>query len=198
MATILFGGSFNPVHLGHLAMAKAALEYLPHATLIWIPAACSPFKVNQTLASEHHRYEMCKLLAQEDTRMVVSDLEFFMEKPSYTIHTVQHFTSMQSDEYYFLCGADAFLSLFQWKNIEQLAKMVTFLVANREETPWELLDQQKRRIREIGGNAVFLKMSDYPVSSTVLRKELKAISSQHQFLHPKVLRYIQENNLYRE
>ena len=87
MAIILFGGSFNPVHLGHVAMAKAALKYLPCANFIWMPAACSPFKTNQNLAEEHHRFAMCELVADEDPRMTVSNLEFTLEKPSYTIHT---------------------------------------------------------------------------------------------------------------
>lgn len=179
-------------------MAKAALEYLPNAKLIWVPAACSPFKVNQTLASEQHRYAMCQLVAQEDPRMVVSDLEFSLEKPSYTVRTVEIFMKKHADEYYFLCGADAFLSLFQWKDIERLAKMVTFLVADRDETPLGALEQQKSKLTGIGGNAVFLKMSNCPISSTILREELKSVSLEHQFLHPKVLRYIQENNLYQE
>ncbi len=198
MATILFGGSFNPVHMGHLAMAKASLKRIPYADFIWMPAACSPFKTNQNLAEEQHRYAMCQLIAQDDPRMRVSDLEFTMEKPSYTIHTVKKLLEKKQDKLYFLCGADAFLSLFRWKNIEELAKLVTFLVANREELPRETLEQQRNSLEKIGGKVVFLDMEPWPVSSTEIRETIKTNPSGHKFIHPKVLRYIQENRLYGE
>ncbi len=198
LATILFGGSFNPVHLGHLAMARVALKRFPSATLLWMPAACSPFKTNQTLASEHHRLAMCQLVSQDDPRMKVSDLEFTLDKPSYTVHTVKKLKELQPDQYYFLCGADAFLSLFRWKNIEELVTLVTFLVANREEVPGEILEQQKNSLEKLGGKVIFLDMEPCPVSSTDIRDSLKNHPSSHKFIHPKVLRYIQENRLYGE
>lgn len=198
MAIILFGGSFNPVHLGHLAMAKAALNRFPSATLLWMPAACSPFKTNQRLVAEHHRLAMCKLVARDDPRMVVSDLEFTMEKPSYTVHTVKKLQEMYNEKIYFLCGADAFLTLFQWKNIEALAKMVTFLVANREETSWEVLNHQKEKLSAIGGETVFLEMEPWRISSTQLRETFNNSCEIQKWIHPNVWRYIQENGLYRE
>ncbi len=198
MATILFGGSFNPIHLGHLAMAKAALEQVPEATLVFMPAACSPFKVNQTLAQEHHRLAMCQLTANNDVRMQVSDMEFTMEKPSYTVHTVKRLLQEKPDEYYFLCGADSFLSLFGWKDIETLANLVTFLVANREGSSQETLQQQKEKIEGIGGKVVFLPMEKFPVSSTQVREALTTGKNAQQYVSPQVFRYIQENNLYQE
>ena len=198
MAIILFGGSFNPVHLGHVAMAKAALKYLPCANFIWMPAACSPFKTNQNLAEEHHRFAMCELVAEEDSRMTVSNLEFTLEKPSYTIHTVKKLLENTTEKLYFLCGADAFLSLFQWKDIDQLVTLVTFLVVNREEVPPERLKRQQEALEKIGGKVDFLNMEPWPVSSTEIRENLKANFSNYPYIHPKVLRYIQENGLYRE
>lgn len=198
MATIVFGGSFNPVHIGHLFMAQAALKQVPNATLIWMPAACSPFKTNQSLADEHHRYAMCKLAAENDPRMQVSDLEFTMEKPSYTVHTIERLRSQKNDNYYFLCGADSFLSLLRWKEIERLSKMVTFLVANREGSSRELLEEQKEKIEQLGGTVLFLPMEECPISSSQLRLALSKGVTQCDFLTPKVLRYIQENSLYRE
>ncbi len=198
MAIILFGGSFNPVHLGHLAMAKSALKQFPSAKLIWMPAACSPFKTNQNLAEEYHRYAMCELMAKEDPRMTASDLEFTLEKPSYTIHTVRKLRETHMEEIYFLCGADAFLSLFQWKNIEELAKSVTFLVANRKELSQEILIKQQEALKKIGGTVVFLDMEPWPVSSTEIRERLKGDFLNHSFIHPNVYRYIQENRLYGE
>ena len=197
MATILFGGSFNPVHLGHFAMAKAALERFPNASLIWMPAACSPFKTNQPLAGEEHRFEMCRIMVQNDTRMQVSDLEFTLDKPSYTIHTVRRLMEQKQDDFYFLCGADSYLSLFGWKEIESLAQMVTFLVVNRKGNDSSLLKEQEKNLQAIGGRTVFLFMDEYPVSSTELRRQLSK-GNYVSGLHPDVFRYIQENNLYKE
>ncbi len=198
LSTIIFGGSFDPVHLGHFAMAKAALSVIPEATLLWMPAACSPFKTNQKMASERHRYEMCKLMAQEDSRMVVSDLEFSMTKPSYTIDTVKRLLQDKQDVYYFLCGADAFLSLFQWKDAKTLMKLVRFLVVSRKEVTNKELLQQKIEVEKNGGTVLFVPMEQHPISSTELRKMPVDGMQQNKFLSAKVIRYIQENNLYRE
>ena len=198
MATILFGGSFDPVHLGHFAMAKAALNVVPNATLVWMPAACSPFKISRKMASEHHRYEMCKLMAKADPRMTVSDLEFTLPKPSYTIHTVTRLLQEKTDEYYFLCGADAFLSLFQWKDAQLLVKMVRFLVVGRENCSDIALLNQKKEVEKCGGTVLFVPMEQHPISSSNVRKYLAHGAEQNEFLSFEVFRYIQENNLYRE
>lgn len=198
MAIILFGGSFDPVHNGHLAMARAGLDYLPSATLLWIPAAQSPFKTHREPAAEGHRLAMCRLAAQADPRMEVTDVEFSLAKPSYTVQTVQTLRARRPDEYYFLCGADAFLSLQRWKEYETLIGLVTFLAVDRRGALPQAMVAQKRAVERDGGKVRLLTMQRVPVSSTHIRERIKNGQSVAGLLPEPVERYIQENKLYRE
>lgn len=193
MAIILFGGSFDPIHNGHLAMAKAALDFLPQATLMFMPAACSPFKVGKTQTAEHHRFAMCSLAAN-DPRMQVSDLEFLLPKPSYTVRTVEHLQKETPDDYYFLCGADSFLTLERWKDYNSLLRKVTFLVTVREGSTKEELTAKQQWVKEQGGKVHLLAMPRVDVSSTNVR----AATDPTAYVPLSVARYIQENGLYRE
>jgi nicotinate-nucleotide adenylyltransferase len=198
MEIILFGGSFDPIHNGHLAMMQTALDFLPHARLVLMPAACSPFKTHKTQTAEQHRLQMCRLATEKMNRVSVSDMEFFMEKPSYTIRTVEKLQNQQAGDYYFLCGADSFLSLDKWKEYERLIQKVTFLVINRGEGSLDRLEGQKAFVERLGGGAHILKMEKHPASSTLVREQIKAQKIDRQLLCSSVLRYIQENGLYKE
>lgn len=198
MATILFGGSFDPIHNGHLAMAKAALHHLPQATLLLIPAACSPFKTDRAMTDEAHRLAMCRLAAKEDPRIAVTDMEFYMEKPSYTVRTVEALLQKKPDDYYFLCGADAFLSLHRWKEYHKLIGMVTFLAVDRSGALPEQMLWQKQAIEQDGGQVVLLTMEQIPVSSTQIRQAIAENQSVHTMVPPLVARYLLENHLYKE
>ena len=198
MATIVFGGSFDPIHLGHLAMAQAALDYLPTAKLLLIPAACSPFKTNRIMAKNEHRLAMCRLVAQQDERISVSDIEFHLPKPSFTVHTIHRLLNDQPDQYYFLCGADSFLTLPKWKSYEILAKSVTFLVADRCDCQQKQLQDMHHHISGVGGHSVVLSMPRVDVSSTQIRRQLQNQQSLAGLVSPEVERYLVENALYRE
>lgn len=198
MAIILFGGSFDPIHNGHLSMAQAALSFLPDAQLWLIPAACSPFKTSQRVTAENHRLAMCRLATQNQPRIAVTDVEFTLPKPSYTVHTVAHLQKEHPDAYYFLCGADAFLSLAQWKDYEQLFKMVTFLVADRQGANEGALDAQKEWVEQKGGRVQFLPMEKVPLSSTIVRAALTKTPRDTCGVPQAVAEYIRQNKLYQE
>ena len=198
MAIILFGGSFDPIHNGHLAMAQAALSYLPNAQLWMIPAACSPFKTHRKITGEQHRLAMCRLAVQDEPRITVTNVEFTLPKPSYTVNTVSHLQKRHSDEYYFLCGADAFLSLEKWKDYETLFQMVTFLVADRQGAGQEGLIAQKAWVESNGGKVVFLPMEKVPLSSTDVRAGLLQSPPDLGGIPQRVEEYIRQNKLYQE
>lgn len=198
MATILFGGSFDPIHNGHLNMAKTALQFLPTAELLLIPAACSPFKTQNQTAPERHRLTMCRLAVEGLPRAAVTDLEFFMEKPSYTVRTVEALQAEKPDTYYFLCGADAFLSLQRWKEYEKLIGMVTFLAVDRSGTMPEQMVTQKEKVEADGGKVILLNMPQVTVSSTEIRNAILGGRSLERMVPPLVEQYINENHLYKE
>ena len=197
MSVILFGGSFDPFHNGHLAMAQAAKTAFPAARLVIVPAARSPFKGHLAPAANHHRLAMCRLGAQA-LQAEVSDWEMQAGGPSYTVRTVRSFLQAQPDEYWFLCGADSFVTLPMWREYETLLALTGFLVACRNDTPALRLQAAAEQVRRQGGRVQLLAMPPVPVSSTAVRAAARAGEDVSAFVPAPVARYIQENKLYQE
>ncbi|MGJ8638041.1 MAG: nicotinate (nicotinamide) nucleotide adenylyltransferase [Opitutaceae bacterium] len=128
----LFGGSFDPVHNGHLMIARYALKQVGLDRVVFIPAARSPLKQNNTYASDDARVEMLELALRGESRFKIDTFEVEQGGVSYSIDTVKYFREQYANaELYFMIGADQFEQLDQWYQIEELAQMVTFLVFGR-------------------------------------------------------------------
>ena len=129
----IFGGSFDPVHLGHLILAEAALEELDLDKIIFIPAGISPFKQDRPPgASAEQRLAMLRLAVEVEPRFSVDDRELLRDGPSYTIDTVQ---SLMGDHpgvrFIFLIGADNLKDLPSWRSIGELMNLVDFALLDR-------------------------------------------------------------------
>ena len=133
MKLALFGGTFDPVHRGHLAIARAAAEQFDLATIYFVPANAPPHKGNRVLTPFPHRYAMLALATADDKRFVPSLLEADSNQPNYSINTVRRVKSSlkKSDELFFLIGIDAFLEISTWKQPAQLLSECDFIVASR-------------------------------------------------------------------
>jgi len=133
MKLALFGGTFDPVHRGHLAVAHAAAQQFELATIFFVPANVPPHKGNRPLTSFPHRYAMLALATAEDQRFVPSLLEADSTEPNYSIQTVRRLKASlkKSDELYFLIGIDAFLEISTWRQPAQLLNECDFIVASR-------------------------------------------------------------------
>lgn len=121
--TSLFFGSFNPIHHGHLGVAKAALQtqQVDHVTFVVSPQ--NPFKKQADLLPEHHRLTLAQQVLKDLPNMSVSDVEFTLPKPSYTLDTLNFLTDKNpTAQYVLLMGADTFAQIPQWKNGERLLK----------------------------------------------------------------------------
>lgn len=137
MRTGLFGGSFDPVHLGHLLVARAALEELALDRLIFLPAARSPFKPGTTPAPAELRLRMLRLALAGETRVQVDDRELRRGGISYTLDTVREFIAEASAgaEFFWLIGADHVATLPAWRDAEALGRLVEFVVIPRPGEP---------------------------------------------------------------
>lgn len=129
----LFGGTFNPIHIGH---QKAALEVLTQFDLnriYFIPSALPPHKSRRALATAADRYEMVRLAIADQPLFSVSDAELQRPGPSYTIDTIEHFKAQMTAEgrIYFILGIDAFLEINAWKSFYGLLKQSAFIVMSR-------------------------------------------------------------------
>jgi nicotinate-nucleotide adenylyltransferase len=154
----LFGGTFNPVHLGHLRAALEVKEGFGLEEIFLIPAALPPHKIPGEVVDGGDRLHMLNLALEDTAGLSVSDVELKRSGPSYTIDTVNHFKSTlpEKSQIYLVMGLDAFLEIDSWKSYEELLVQVPIIVMNRPETDrrfsgvgWERTDDYlKSRISE--------------------------------------------------
>jgi nicotinate-nucleotide adenylyltransferase len=133
MKLAIFGGTFDPVHSGHLAVARAAAKKFELGLIYFVPSSVPPHKSNRISTDFRHRYAMLALAAAEDPRFVPSLLEADSEQPNYSIQTVRRLkkTLKKSDKLYFLIGIDAFMDIGTWKQPLELLAECDFIVASR-------------------------------------------------------------------
>lgn len=194
----LFGGSFDPIHLGHIRLAQAACDALGLQKLLIMPAAASPYKQTTTCAAPEQRLEMCRLALAEagDERLVLSDLELRRDPPSYTWQTVKELEA-PGRKLWLLVGADAFMTVQNWKYsifIRQGALLAAGCRAGDERAQ---LEKQADFLSAIG---FVLKLIDYeplPVSSTEVRRRIAAGEPTDGLIAPSVRAYIDAQGLYR-
>lgn len=131
----LFGGTFNPIHLGHLQAANTVSERLALTSLLFIPAATPPHKALEGVAGAADRLEMIRLAISDQPGFSVSDVEINRAGPSYTIDTVAHFQSggARGEQYYLIVGLDAFLEIDTWKSYKTLIRTIPLVVLARPE-----------------------------------------------------------------
>jgi len=180
----LYGGSFDPIHHGHLILARQAAEDLFLDRVIFIPAAESPFKSDHLGASAEDRLAMISLAIQDEPRFDVDSLELNREAPSYTIHTARTYKAQYpKDALFFLIGEDHVSALHKWNEFKQLDQLVNFAILSRSDLPLKVHYPVVRR--------------RFDLSSTEIRNRV-ANNLPISYLVPEnVLRYIYEQTLYR-
>jgi nicotinate-nucleotide adenylyltransferase len=137
MNVCLFGGTFDPIHNGHIAVARAASDRFGLKRVLFCPAYVSPFKQEMQSAAYPHRFAMVALATADHKTFMVSDLESpemtGSDGPNYTVDTVRRLKAQlgRSDKLYFLCGEDAFQGISKWRDAENLLRQCEFIVASR-------------------------------------------------------------------
>ncbi|MEO6874882.1 MAG: nicotinate-nucleotide adenylyltransferase [Opitutaceae bacterium] len=186
------GGSFDPVHFGHLMAAQDAYEQCGLDRLILVPAAQAPLKPNEVLSSSAERLAMLKAAIEWDMRFELSDYELTQGGVSYTIDSVRHFRALYPhDELYWIIGGDQLPKLHLWKDITELAKLVEFIFLERPGHPVKAVpDIPGLRLRRCDGHLL-------AISSTELRDRVKRDLSLDYFVPHKAIVYIREHRLYR-
>jgi nicotinate-nucleotide adenylyltransferase len=129
----VFGGTFDPVHVGHLAIANAALESIPLDRVVFVLARRSPLKDAGPVAAEEDRLRMLELAVAGEPRFAVSRIELDREGPSYTVETLERLAG--ADELFLILGGDAVADLPRWKDPERIAALATLAVAERPGAP---------------------------------------------------------------
>ena len=198
---ILFGGSFDPIHVGHVAVARAAMKKLCADEMIFIPAKRSPHKQNVPSAIAENRLEMVSLAVENNPLFSVSDYEITGSDPSYTFDTVKHFRGQFGDESQicFLIGADTIADLPKWHRVEELMWLCRFCTMYRGGMELPDFDGLRGvfsddRIAQLQADILATPMVD--ISSTEIRAAAAAAESIDGMVSPKVAEYIKQNGLY--
>lgn len=197
----LFGGTFDPVHIGHTIVAGASAEHIGADRIIFIPAKLSPLKGSLPKASDIDRFRMISLAIAGEDFFEVSDCELKRSAPSYTLDTVRQFQSQYGGEtsVYWLIGADSIDELTHWHEIVELIDECTLAAMYRagcDPPDFEKYESLwgRRRIEKLRQNIIPTPLVD--ISSTKVRSKLAAGQDVTQMLHPAVLNYIREHGLY--
>lgn len=192
----LFGGSFNPVHNGHIHLAKSVQVDLNLDKIILIPSKKSPHKSNDEYVSNEHRFNMCKLAIEGIPNFEVSDFEFLRDTISYTIYTVRYFKEVYpKDDLYLLVGSDMFLTFETWKDFKEIMQKVTLVVVSRENGDMDSLLKKSNELSKFG-KSIVVETNPLEVSSTEIRKNIRINQYYSCNLDEKVVQYIKSNGLY--
>ena len=195
MKICIFGGSFDPVHNGHLHLIRQIGVGLTIDKFIIVPANISPLKLNFDMADNHHRVNMLKLALKDYyPYCVVDEYELDMGGYSYTIDTIEKLKLKygKDNEYYFLIGSDNIRIIKMWKEYKKLLKLAKFIVVPRDNFKIDQIEEDV--MDEI--QLVFIEEID--VSSTKIRNAIKRNKSISKFVPASIEKYINKNNLYKQ
>jgi len=210
----ILGGTFNPIHIGHLRTAEEALESLRLDSFLFLPAAVPPHKTSRPILAFHHRWNLLNLAIAENPRFQALDLEFHLSGKSYTVRTLEelqrHF--QRGVELFFLLGLDAFFEIHTWWHYIELFNLAQLVVMRRpsyreEDLERQLHDTVSDQYRWDAARSCFdhprllpvhyLRVTYIDVSSTKVRKLVAQGRSIRYLVPPQVIGYIDDNRLYR-
>lgn len=208
----VLGGTFDPVHKGHLVLAEAARREFALDLVWFIPAAQPPHKLGEPVTPFAHRAAMLELALADRPAFAVNQMEQRRPGPSYSVDTLRELRQElgRDDELYFIIGSDAFVEITTWKNYPELFRYAHFLVAERPDSaPGHLNDQISRlpenfkhdpannRWSHLHGAFIYpLPVDAFLVSSTIIRRKVRAGEAITGLLPPPVAAYIRRHRLY--
>lgn len=192
----ILGGTFDPIHLGHLHLANQATKILGLQKVLFVPAGDPWMKNDKKLSDPTHRLNMTYLALENNINFQVDDLEITRSGISYTIDTIielKHRFDPEA-EFYLIMGEDAASQINYWKDTNQILKMIKLVVMTRSDGQSLMVDIDKNiKFKWINNSEMFLG-----VSSTKIRKMVNARKPIGEFVHQDVGKYIREYKLYRD
>jgi len=207
----IFGGSFNPIHFGHLRSAEEVREMLKLDLVYFVPASSPPHKPEGELAPAEHRLQMVRLATKGNRHFMVSDAEVRRAGRSYTIDTAKHFTTTLRNQaqIFILMGSDQFLELETWKECDELVKLCSIAVHTRlgagEMAPrvslaalnrFGYIREQDHYVNSSGQTLSFVQTTFFPISATQIRQKIQNQESINYLLPGDVVDYIRRHAIY--
>lgn len=195
----IMGGTFNPIHIGHLMIAQRAYEEYHLDQIVFLPNGNPPHKDKNNVLDAAYRAEMVKLAIQYRPEFVFSDLEIEREYFSYTSDTLAHFCSMDPDAaYYFIVGADSLDYMDQWHEPQEIFSRATILAAPRGNLDQGKMEEKIQELEDkFHASISLLHLPNVAISSNWIRKNIQEGYSIHYYVTDEVEAYIREHHLYR-
>ena len=191
MRTGLFFGSFNPIHIGHMAIANYMVEFTSMDELWFVVSPHNPFKKRTTLLPDHLRLEMAELAISDDYRFRICDIEFRMPKPSFTVDTLTYLKEKYKEkEFILILGSDNLEHFNKWKNYEFIEQNFKRYIYPRPETDKNLFNNLV--------NAEIVKAPLMEISSSFIRNAVKEGKNMKHFFPHKVFDFVDKMNLYKQ
>ena len=196
----ILGGTFDPVHYGHIALAEDAVREAGLHEVVMIPARIQPFKQDREYASGEDRFNMLALAAGKDDHITVSKYELQQESISYTYLTLRHMQEFfgKDTRLYFITGTDSFLKIDTWMNAEELLTNYSYIIGTRPGYRQDEYQEALRRITSAYGTEVIsMNKTELDISATQIRQMVAEGKPINDLVPPEVERYIREHGLYR-
>lgn len=184
----ILGGTFNPIHFGHLVLAEEVKEALTLDKVIFVPANLPPHKDDKDVIPSEHRLKMVKLATKDNPHFSVSDIEIRRKGKSYSVDTLKEFKKRfaKDRELFFIVGSDAITYLREWKDVGELFKLAHFVMATR---PGYALNEENSNILTVSIKAI-------DISAFEIRQRIKEDKSIRYLVPEAVRRYIIRKELY--
>ncbi|MBC8584373.1 nicotinate (nicotinamide) nucleotide adenylyltransferase [Youxingia wuxianensis] len=195
----IFGGTFNPVHNGHINLARAYLKALSLDKLIVIPDNIPPHKPYTALVSGQDRYEMCRLAFLDIPLCQVSPMELNRSHKSYTVDTLEELHKIyHKDQLYFIMGGDMFLTLHRWYRPQRIFELAVMCAGAREQNQREALLAYAEKIQAMGATYKIVEIEPVVISSTQVRDAVSKGKDISALVPRSVAGYIKDHNLYQK
>jgi len=189
MITGLYFGSFNPIHIGHMAIANFMIEFSELDQLWFVVSPQNPLKEKKSLLKDYHRLEMVRLAVEEDDRFRASDIEFHLPTPSYTIDTLAYLEEKHPGiEFQLVMGADGLRTFYKWKHADLITQKYHRLIYPRPDT-----DMQ---VASLLPNATLVEAPLMEISSSFIRTAIREGKDVRHLVPPKAYKYMREMHFY--
>ena len=194
----IMGGTFDPIHIGHLACAEQAREAYGLSAVVFIPAGCPVFKRDRDVTPAADRLAMCRLAVASNPAFDVSALEIERGGNTYTVDTLRELRAFYPDnvELFFITGADAVAKISRWHESEAVARLARFIAVTRP--GYDLAGEVRRELEEGPFTVDFLEATALSVSSSDLRRRVSEGKSIRYLTMAGVLDYVETHGLYRK
>ncbi len=194
----IFGGTFNPIHNGHINLVNEVSSHLNPDRIIIMPTKIPPHKQADNLAGENDRINMCRLAFENNEKIEISDYEISQPGKSYSVLTLRYFKEkFPASKLFFVMGSDMLLSFHTWYNYEEILQLATLIAVSRKEDDSEKILEYKDRLSKMGGECIIIPIKPFEISSSQIRGAISQNQEYSCYLPEKVVKYIRCNKLYK-